>query len=84
MPKKIDTYGYDKNTEERFLSDAILDLQRGLTTYVYKERYLDRLKQIFDDLDIKKCDFYWSVRNKERKASRVKLGRGRPKKEVSK
>ena len=56
---------YEKSTEERFLSDAILDLRRGLITYVYKEHILDKLKQIFKDLDIRRNEFYWAVRNKE-------------------
>lgn len=56
---------YEKSADERFLSDAILDLQRGETTYVYKENILDKLKEIFGNLDIRRNDFYWSVRNKE-------------------
>ena len=56
---------YEKSADERFLSDAILDLQRGETTYVYKEKQLDKLKEIFKDLDIRKNDFYWTIRNKE-------------------
>lgn len=56
---------YEKSADERFLSDAILDLQRGETTYVYKENILDKLKEIFSNLDIRRNDFYWAVRNKE-------------------
>jgi hypothetical protein len=63
MAKKI--VPYDINPEERFLSDATLDLRRGLVTYVYKDYILDELKKIFDDLDIARNDFYWTVRNKE-------------------
>ena len=55
---------YEKSTDERFLSDAILDLRRGEITYVYKDFILDELKHIFSDLDIRKNDFYWTVRNK--------------------
>ena len=63
MPKKPKLY--EKNTEEMFLSDAILDLRHGETTYVYKQCILDELKKVFKDLEIKKFDFYWRVRNKE-------------------
>ena len=63
MPRRPNMY--EKSTEERFLSDAILDLRRGLITYVYKESILDELKQVFKDLDITRNEFYWRVRNKE-------------------
>ena len=63
MAVKINSDNFD--AEERFLSDTILELQRGLTTYVYKEHILDKLKEIFKDLDIRRNDFYWTVRNKE-------------------
>jgi hypothetical protein len=63
MAVKINSDNFD--AEERFLSDTILELQRGLTTYVYKEHILDKLKEIFKDLDIRKNEFYWTVRNKE-------------------
>ena len=63
MAVKINSEHFD--AEERFLTDAILDLEHGDTTYVYKEYILDRLKQIFKDLDIRRNEFYWTVRNKE-------------------
>lgn len=63
MAVKINSDNFD--AEERFITDAILDLERGQTTYVYKEHILDRLKEIFKNLDIKRNDFYWAVRNKE-------------------
>ena len=68
MPKKEkdnEPFEYGRNSEERFLADAITDLRQGNTTYVYKEYILDKLKGIFNDLDIRRNDFYWSVRNKE-------------------
>jgi hypothetical protein len=63
MAVKINSDNFD--AEERFLSDTILELQRGLTTYVYKEHILDKLKDIFKDLDIARNEFYWTVKNKE-------------------
>ena len=63
MAIKINSENFEP--DERFLSDAILELQRGLTTYVYKEHILDELKKIFKDLDIARNEFYWRVRNKE-------------------
>jgi hypothetical protein len=55
-------FAYDRNDEERFLSDAILDLQHGRITYVYKENILNILKEMFDNLEITKYDFYWEVK----------------------
>jgi hypothetical protein len=68
---------YEKSTEERFLSDAILDLRRGLITYVYKDYILDELKKIFNDLDIARNEFYWTVRNKEKQILQPITGRPR-------
>lgn len=75
MAVKINSENFEP--EEKFLSDTILDLQRGLTTYVYKEHILDRLKEIFKDLDIRRNDFYWTVRNKEIEIEQPKIGRPR-------
>jgi hypothetical protein len=69
---------YKTDLEEQFLSDAITDLNRGETTYVYKQNILDKLKGIFNELEIKKNEFYWAVRNME--AERQKPKKGRPKK----
>lgn len=74
MKKKPDMC--EKNAEEQFISSAILDLRQGRITYVYKQSILDKLKEIFDDLDIKRVEFYWSVRKKEI----IKAKTGRPKK----
>ena len=63
MAVKINSEHFEP--DERFLSDTILDLQRGLITYVYKEHILNKLKEIFKDLDIRRNEFYWTVRNKE-------------------
>lgn len=67
---------YNSDLEEKFISDAIIDLKQGLTTYVYKERVLNKLKQAFNDLEIRKNEFYWSVRCKEK----LKPKKGRPRK----
>lgn len=56
---------YEKNAEEMFLSDAILDLRHGEIIYVYKQCILDELKKIFKDLEITRNEFYWRVRNNE-------------------
>jgi hypothetical protein len=76
--KKSGFYDYDVDLEEQFLSSAILDLEHGETTYVYKQNILDRLKGIFNELEIRRNDFYWAVRNME--AERQKPKKGRPKK----
>jgi hypothetical protein len=75
MAVKINSEHFEP--EEKFLSDTILDLQRGITTYVYKKNILDKLKEIFKDLDIKRNDFYWTVRNKEIQIHQGKMGRPR-------
>lgn len=63
MAKRPDMH--EKNANELFLSQAVMDLKQGLTTYVYKNYILDELKNIFSDLDITRNDFYWTVRNNE-------------------
>lgn len=78
MSKRIGDCNFNIDLEEQFLSDAILDLQQGQTTYIYKQKILDKLKQIFNDLEITKEEFYWKVRNIE--VERLKPKRGRPRK----
>ena len=65
MIKKVARENYKNDLSDEFLSDAIRDLQKGLTTYVYKEHILNELKKVFSNLDIKRNEFYWTVRNKE-------------------
>lgn len=60
MPKRPDMH--EKGGDELFLSHATTDLKKGLTTYVYKEQILNKLKDVFNDLDIKRKDFYWAVK----------------------
>ncbi len=76
MKKRKLNEGFHTNEEELFLSASILDLRQGRITYVYKQNILDKLKEIFDDLDIKRVEFYWSVRKKKI----IKAKTGRPKK----
>lgn len=68
MQNKRRTIAFHKNSEELFISEAIIDLKHGNTTYVYKECILDKLKDIFEDLTIKKEEFYWSVKNNKVKS----------------
>ncbi len=83
MPKKQANYDYVPDLEEQFISSAILDLNHGQTTYVYKQKILDKLKQIFNELEITRNEFYWAVRNME--VEKHKPKKGRPRKiEVSK
>ena len=65
MTKRKGSYNLKNDTEELFLSDAINDLRKGKTTYVYKEHILNELKKVFSNLDITRNDFYWTVKNKE-------------------
>lgn len=64
MKEMIGRENWRTDLSDEFLSDAIQDLKHGLTTYVYKEHILNKLKERFDDLDIKRKDFYWIVKNK--------------------
>jgi hypothetical protein len=62
MIKKVARESYKNDLSDEFLSDAKRDLKQGLTTYVYKEHILNKLKDVFNDLDIKRNDFYWTVK----------------------
>lgn len=62
MEEKI---ALDREPEKLFLSHAIMELKRGLTTYVYREHILNKLKERFSDLEIARKEFYWVVKNKE-------------------
>lgn len=66
-----------KDADELFLSSAITDLRKGLITYVYKDHILEQLKNIFKDLDIRRNEFYWTVRNKEIEITQPITGRPR-------
>ena len=68
---------FEKDTYESFLSDAILDLRQGLITYVYKKDILENLKEVFKDLDIRRNEFYWTVRNNEKQIIQPITGRPR-------
>lgn len=68
-------YDYNLDLEEQFLTDAILDLKHGETIYVYKKHFLDKLKEIFNDLEIRRFEFYWRVRNLEIEKLKPKMGR---------
>ena len=59
------TEAHERDSVELFLSHAVMDLKCGHTTYVYRDYILESLKQMFNNLDIKRNDFYWEVRNKE-------------------
>lgn len=46
---------------EKFYRDAISDLKKHKRVYVYKEEVLEKIKEKYDDLNIRKWDFYWEV-----------------------
>lgn len=58
MKERIGRDNYRVDLSDEFLSDAILDLRKGKTTYVYKEHILNGLKEVFNDLEITRKDFY--------------------------
>ena len=71
-------YDYNPDLENEFLKDAVLDLKHGETTYIYNQKILNKVIELFNDLEVVKKEFYWKVKSK----SKQKLKRGRPRKEV--
>lgn len=65
MSAKIGRDTYLLDAEEEFLQDAILDLRHGETIYVYTKYILEELKKVFNDLEIRRFEFYWRIRNNE-------------------
>lgn len=59
------TEAHERDAEELFMSHAVMDLKRGEIIYVYRDYILENLKQMFNNLDIRRNEFYWTVRNKE-------------------
>lgn len=80
MKTKITRDNYGADLEEQFLASSIADLNRGNIIYVYKNSILEKLKQLFNNLEITKKEFYWRVKNIE--VEKHKPKRGRPKKMV--
>lgn len=58
--------GYNWDTELTCLRDAISELKRGHRVYIYNSKILEEVKKEFNNLEIKKRDFYWSVKNNDK------------------
>lgn len=68
--------GYTKDTESCCLSDTMAELRRGNKVYIYNPNILEAVKKEFNNLEIIKKDFYWTVKNN----GEILTRRGRPKK----
>lgn len=53
------------------LRDAAKDLRHHRRTFVYKEEIVEELKKKFKDLEVRKEDFYWVLKRKEKKNGRI-------------
>lgn len=51
------------------LHSAITDLRHYKRVFVYKSEIVEELKEKFDDLIIRKGDFYWEI-NRKRKGEK--------------
>lgn len=58
--------GYFHDTEQNCIRDTIKELKRGHKVYIYKAKILEEVKKAFNNLEIKKKDFYWSVKNNDK------------------
>lgn len=68
--------GYSQDAELSCIRDAIAELRRGNRVYIYKSNILEEVKKAFNNLEIIKKDFYWTVKNN----GEILTRRGRPKK----
>ena len=58
---------FELNTEQKYMRDVFLSLRAGEEFYIYNAEVLEELKEIFDDLEVTKGDFYWIVKSKKAK-----------------
>lgn len=70
----------EANEEERHYRDVILQIKQGRKKiYVLNKKVIDKVQNIFENLEINKKDFYWEITNNNKPFPKKK---GRPKKEV--
>ena len=52
------------DSEERCYKDAVSDIKRGTRKiYVYNKNILNKIQKEFDNIEVKKKDFYWEIIN---------------------
>ena len=69
---------YDE--EERHYRDVVLQIKHGIRKiYVYNKKIIDRVQSEFENIEIKKKEFYWEITNSNNPFPKEK---GRPKKET--
>lgn len=66
---------YVLDDERNFMNQVMLDMKKGITTYVYNPKIIEKLKEIFDDLEVERVEFYWIVKSK--KAKKMVKGSGK-------
>ena len=54
---------YQKNDELECYKQTIKEIKKGKKSYVYNEKILELIKQEYPNIEIKKKDFYWEVKN---------------------
>lgn len=71
----MEVYNLLQDPENSCIRDAIKELRRGHRVYIYKTNILEEVKKQFNNLEIKKKDFYWIVKNNDK----ILMKRGRKK-----
>ena len=54
---------YEKDPEKDCYRDAICELKKGNTTYVYNKRVLNKILEKLPNVKVNKREFFWEVRN---------------------
>ena len=65
------------DSEERYYRDVILQIKQGKKIiYVYNKEILNKIQEQFENIDVKKKDFYWEITNNNEPFPK-KIGRPR-------
>lgn len=66
------------DSEERYYRDVILQIKQGKRKiYVYNKEILNKIQEQFENIEVKKKDFYWEITNNNEPFPKKK---GRPRK----
>lgn len=55
---------HESDPENSFYKDAINELKKGHTVYVYREPILKKILETFPNIKVTKQEFYWKLENK--------------------
>lgn len=68
LEKQIGGTVYSYDDEDKFYRDVLIQIKQGVhVIYIYNKNIVQKIKEEFPDLTIKKRDFYWEVINYETK-----------------